>query len=152
MCKDPGEEMSLGCCRNEEHVSSWKGSPRSEKSPGSGQGVPCRPWQGVWMPLPAHRRAATAFAGSTLTAHDPVTRRPQGTLPSGSTAQKGHFLSFSAGQSPRHEAPCPRMQPRKPQAGGCVSGAITVVLSSVRPTGKLAPLQEGDVESDTLKS
>ena len=54
-----------------------------------------------------------------MTTHDPITRRFHCSLPSGLTAQKGHFISFSARQSPKHGSQCPGMQPelRGPEGG-----------------------------------
>lgn len=59
-------------------------------------------------------------AQEAMTTHDPITRF-HCSLPSGLTAQKGHFISFSARQSPEHGSQCPGMQPKLRWTEGGIS-------------------------------
>lgn len=57
-----------------------------------------------------YREKALAHVRKGMTNHDPITRRFLCSLPSGLTAPKGHFINFTAGQSPKHASRCPGMQ------------------------------------------
>lgn len=67
-----------------------------------------------------YREKALAHVQQGMTNHDPITRRFCCSLPSGLTAQKGHFINFPAGQNPKHALRCPGIQPepKGPEGGG----------------------------------
>ena len=71
-----------------------------------------------------------------MTNCDPITRRFHCSLPSGLTAQKGHFINFPAGQNPKHASRCPRMPPelKGPEGGGSLCQGSHVSQIPTQPT------------------